>query len=282
MTGKTAIRECAAMRPEAFDTFIEMVRDCGTGIVQMPASCEMYLSQYLSSFDAERKMLLTALRKDVPLSIVQYNQRDGYDDHLDYLTKKLVKESECDADDARWAVTAWAEALDRPAGYEIEQAVDPRRLRDEQERNPVSGFKDKAVKTAMVTIVGAGGFLGGFVAVALVPIMLWSIGADVFVNGGDGASLFDKKNSDVQYFLAFLLLAVVAGITGSLGAIGAWLFAGGNENPWATFNVACGTAFVMVFLVTFMPLIPFLFKPIVYLCSVFGTTYKSAARGGNY
>jgi len=270
------------MRPEAFDTFIEMVRHCGTGIVQMPASCEMYLSQYLSSFDAERKMLLTALRKNVPFAIVQYEQKDGYDDHLDYLTAKLVKESECEADDARWAVEAWAEALDRPAGYEIERAVDPRKLREEQERNPESGFKDKAVKTAMVTIVGAGGLLSGFVAVALVPVMLWSLGANVFVNGSDGASMFDKKNTDVQYFLAFLLLAVAAGIMGSLGAIGAWLFAGGNENPWATFNVACGTAFVMVFLVTFMPLIPFLFKPIIYICSVFGTTYKSAARGGNY
>ena len=270
------------MRPEAFETFIEMVRDCGTGIVQMPASCEMYLSQYLSSFDAERKMLLTALRKNVPLAIVQYDQKDGYDDHLDYLTQKLAKESECDAGDARWAVTAWAEALDRPAGYEIEQAIDPRKLREELERNPESGFKDKAVKTAMVTIVGAGGFLGGFVAVALVPIMLWASGVDVIVNGGEDTGLFDKKSTNVEYFLAFLMLAVAAGITGSLGAIGAWLFAGGNENPWATFNVACGTAFVMVFLVTFMPLIPFLFKPIVYLCSVFGTTYKSVARGGNY
>ncbi len=270
------------MQPEAFDTFIEMVRDCGTGIVQMPASCEMYLAQYLSSFDAERKMLLTALRKNVPNAIVQYDQKDGYDDHLDYLTAKLVKESECDAGDARWAVEAWAEALDRPAGYEIEQAIDPRKLREEQEQNPESGFKSKAVKTAMITIVGAGGFLGGFVAVALLPVLVWASGAEVVMNGGEDTGMFDKKSTNVQFFLACLLLAVGAGIVGSLGAIGAWLFAGGNENPWATFNVACGTAFVMVFIVTMMPLIPALLKPIFYVCSVFGTTYKSAARGGNY
>ena len=142
---------------------------------------------------------------------MQYSKKDGYDDHLDYLTKKLAKESECDAGDARWAVTAWAEALDRPAGYEIELAVDPCQIREELERNPESGFKNKAVKTAMVTIAGAGGFAGGFAAVALVPIMLWAMGADVILNGGEETSLFDKKNTDVQYFLTLLLLAIGGG-----------------------------------------------------------------------
>jgi hypothetical protein len=274
------------MRPEARDLFLEMARDCGPSIFRMQASCEMYLAQYLPDFPDERGVLAAALRRGVPDAVLQFEEATGYDDHLAVLGQKLATSAELDPDAARWAVEAWAAALGRPAGGYVPPK--PVRVGDGRfypDDDPDSPTLRAVASTAMTAIVGGSAFAGGLIATMLIPILMWAVDlSSVFLQdlharaGGKGAAQADE----LLLFLIFLALGFGVGLLGAGAAVGAWLFAGGNERPWATGSVAFGTAFVMVFIAGFVPFIVLPAKPIVFFCSVFGAAYKSAARGGEY
>lgn len=271
------------MRAEARELFVEMVRDCGPGIVRMESSCEMYLNQYLANHPDERQLLSTSLVFGAPEAILEYAAESGYADHLDTLTARFARRAELDPDAARWAIESWAEALGRPAGGEYGPPVELAKVYPDEQK-----AGGAFTHGAMCGIVAAGGFVGGFLAMCLVPVLLWATDPELlFMNdfaahqeGYGGKAAAEKREQAV--FLFFAAVAVGSGLLGAGAAVGAWLFAGGDHNPWATFSVACGTAFVMVFISTFVPLIILPFKPVTYFLSVFAATYKSAARGGEY
>jgi hypothetical protein len=271
-------------RDRAEHLFFELLRDCGPDLVRMPSSCRVYLSRYLANHPEDADLLMAVVKRGTPTRLLQHESPRGYDALLDEEIRRFAKSQKIEWYDAKWAVECWAKGVGRPRGFRPKkpQAVSPAMLVDDlDEKSKYDNF----VKAAMIFIVGFGGFFGTFVAIALIPIFMWALeGTLVSLTAGFGGAIMDDSD-DTAVFLVAFLAAGGFGLVGAAAAIVAWIFAGGEEEPWATASVASGTAFTTVFIclgITMMCCIPPLFLPFVHIGCVFMATYKSAARGGNY
>lgn len=270
-------------RQKAERLFFELIRDCGSDLVRMPSSCRVYLSRYLANYPDEADLLMAVINKGIPNRLLQHEAKRGYNEYLDEEIRRFAKGQKVEWIDAKWAVESWAEGIGRPRGFRyVEPVVTVEDLYPDPDKDKKY---DNFVKAAMIFIVGAGGFFGTFVAIALIPIFMWALeGSIVALTGGLGGALMEQDDEWSIFLLAFIA-AGGFGLVGAAAAIVAWIFAGGDEEPWATASVASGTAFTTVFIclgVTMMCCIPPLFLPFVHIGCVFAATYKSAARGGNY
>lgn len=270
-------------REKAERLFYELLRDCGTDLVRMPSSCRVYLSRYLANFPDEADLLMGVIQRGIPGRLLQHEAKRGYSDFLDEEIRRFVKSEKVQWADAKWAVETWAKGVGRPRGFKhVASTVPVEELYPDPERDKKY---ENFVKAAMIFIVGAGGFFGTFMAVALIPIFMWALeGSLVALTAGAAGGMMEESD-DLAIFLVAFIAAGGFGLVGAAAAIVAWIFAGGDEEPWATASVASGTAFTTVFIclgITMMCCIPPLFLPFVHIACVFIATYKSAARGGNY
>ncbi|QEL21089.1 EscU/YscU/HrcU family type III secretion system export apparatus switch protein [Limnoglobus roseus] len=269
-------------REKARRLFFELIKDCGADVIRMPSSCRVYLGRYLANHPDEADLLVAVLQDGIPGRLMAY-EAVGYTDFLKAQTEEFAAKHS--PEDARWAVDTWAMALGRPRGFRyVAPDIDPADLYPDPERDKQH---DNFVKAAMLFIVGLGGFFGTFMAVALIPIIMWSFEFRLAtINGGMVDHMMEQEAAnDYAIFLVAFIAAAGFGIVGAAGAVTGWLFAGGEEEPWATSAVASGTAFTCVFFCLFgmfMCCLPPLVFPIIHIVCVFGATYKSAARGGNY
>lgn len=273
-------------REKAKKIFFELMKDCGPDLIRMPSSCVVYLSRYLANHPDEADLLALVVKAKIPAILLQHELKNGYAELYDHLLREFANNEKLAWDDAKWAVDAWAQAIGRPRGFKYRK---PKLKREDLYPDPEKDKKyDNFVKAAMIFIVGLGGFFGTFMAVALVPLLMWALegGLMAFTAGMAGGMLDDENNdAEAAMFLVAFIAAAGFGIIGAAAAIVAWIFAGGEEKPWDTAAVASGTAFFTVFACMFLTLaccIPPLFLPFVHIVCVFSATYKSAARGGNY
>lgn len=272
-------------REKAQRLFFELIKDCGTDLIRMPSSCRIYLNRYLANYPDEADVLAAVLLAGIPNRLMAYEAPSGYTDFLNAQLDEFAKTTHVSAPDAKWAVEAWAKAIGRPRGYRyVAPDVDPADYYPDPEKDKKY---DNFVKAAMTFIVASGGFFGTFMAVALMPIIAWAFEVSVIAQGGmiGGDLLEEQRDNQYGIFLIAFIAAAGFGIVGAAAAIMGWLFAGGEEEPWATAAVASGTAFTSVFaciFAMFMCCVPPLFFPLIHIVCVFGATYKSAARGGNY
>ncbi len=271
-------------RKKAEKLFFEMIKDCGTDIIRMPSSCQVYLSRYLANFPEEADLLMGVLRNEMPTRLLQHESKAGYTDFLNDEIKRYARKSKVGLQDARWAADCWAEAIGRPRGYRPSMVTITTEdlYPDTEEKQKYENF----VKAAMIFIVGGGGFFGTFVAISIIPIFMWALDGSIMAltAGQGGGGMLDQDN-DLAIFLVAFIVAAGFGLVSAAAAIVAWIFAGGEEEPWATASVASGAGFTTVFIclgITMMCCIPPIFLPFVQIGCVFVATYKSAARGGNY
>ncbi len=268
------------MNPDALTELTELIRDCGPSILQMHSSCEIYLQQYVGKFPVEHELLVAAFRVGVAERIDQFKASSGnYEHFLTDLKAKFADAVHTDAEAAEWTIDAWASALGKPPGRAVTPIVDTKRYPgDNVAPDPLADYE----QTLMTLIVCAGGFLGGFCATVVFPLvfLLTDFALTVNKKGMNSDSL--KDFTDLPIFVVFVILGIGIGIVGALAALTGWKLGGGNERPWATFSITFGTAFVGTFCVGLLMCLPLLVKPVVYFCTVFGTTYTSAARGGHY
>lgn len=270
-------------REKAERRFFELIRDCGTDLVRMPSSCRVYLARYLANYPDEADLLMGVINRGIPTRLLQHEAKRGYTEFLDEEIRQFAKSDQVAWADAKWAVDCWAKAVGRPRGYKPAKiTIAPEELYPDPERDQKY---ENFVKAAMIFIVGAGGFFGTFMAVVLIPIFMWALeGSLVAMTGGLAGGMMEETD-DAAIFLVAFIAAGGFGLVGAAAAIVAWIFAGGDEEPWATASVASGAAFTTVFIclgITMMCCIPPLFLPFVHIGCVFIATYKSAARGGNY
>lgn len=273
-------------REKARRLFFELIKDCGTDLIRMPSSCRIYLNRYLAHHPDEADLLAAVLLAGVPNRLLAYEATSGYTDFLNAQIEEFVQTSHLTPPDAKWAVDTWATALGRPRGFKyVPPVVDPAEFYPDPEKDKKY---DNFVKAAMLFIVAAGGFFGTFMAVALMPVIAWAFEVQVIAQGGmmfGGDLLEEQRDNQLGIFLIAFVAAAGFGVVGAAAAIMGWLFAGGEEEPWATAAVASGTAFTSVFaciFALFLCCVPPLFFPFIHIFCVFGATYKSAARGGNY
>lgn len=268
------------MQEKAREIFIGMIRDCGTDIVRMRASFEMYLGQYLIDYPEEKQLLHDAFRVGIPEKILQHAGEKDYDKYLTRLGPRFAEAAKRLDDECAWGVETWAMALGRTADYAAPAAPDRVYLEDLIPEE--SHTKKVATGTAMAIIVSAGGGLGAGLAALLWPLVGAVAGFSSRYYAGDTENAIKTEYDQTIYFVMIFLTAAAVG---AFGALGGWLFGRGAEYPWAGFSIAFGTALTMFFIVQVIP-IPFvpsiIWKPIVLFGSVFGSVYKTAARGGQY
>jgi hypothetical protein len=250
----------------------EFAADCGADIFKMKNSCETYLQQYLRDHPVEQELMIAGLRVGIPDRIARVDDFAGYDDFLSELAVKFERAASTDAAAAKWTVGAWAFALGRPVGYVPEEKrSDLGRVYDD----PAPARFNGAVKTVMIGIVMAGGFLGGTIALCLFPLI------DLLVDFN--YDTLDKPEGEysLPLFVICLLLGLVNGVLCALAALGGWLYGRGNEYPWNAFGVAFGASFPGFWLYMFVGIcLPLPVKLILYWASIFLAVYKTAARGG--
>ncbi|CAN5232178.1 hypothetical protein BH11PLA2_BH11PLA2_25820 [soil metagenome] len=268
------------MQEKARKLFIEMVRDCGKDIVRMQASFEMYLGQYLTDYPDEKQLLLDAFKVGIPEKILQHAGEKDYSKYLHKLGPRFAEASRRLEDESAWAVETWAMALNRTADYVPEEKID-RFYAEDHIDSSVLKQEQTIAYTAMTLIVSGGGFLGGAAAACLLPIALFASGfSDAVYTAGHVTGQY-RVYSEMDQVLFFALIGLAGGSVSGVAAFGGWWLGKGAENPWDTFGVACGTAFTVFLIAAFVPL-AMLLKPILLFGSVFGATYTSAARGGQY
>lgn len=259
---------------------VAFAADCGRDVWKMQAACETYLGQYLADYPVEMELLIAALRVGVPKRIAAQDARVGYDDFLAQLAEKFAAAAHTDREAAGWAVGAWATVLGKPAGYRPPEDEPPAAGRvyvDDFQPKGGEGF----LKFMMAAIVTAGGFLGGVAGGAMLPLVMLAteVATEYHTKGGPmaGKDRVGNYSNAVTGLAIFLAMVVVGGASG-LGALGGWLLGRGAERPWATFGTAFMTALGSNLVVMFC-LGPFFGAPIQFAI-VFGSTFRSAARGG--
>jgi hypothetical protein len=262
--------------PDAYPALKRMLKACGRTSFRMPSSCELFLKQYLSKFQPELELLVTALRRGVPEKIYQHPARDGgFDAFLADLAAALARDANIDPVVAKWAVEAWATALGRPPGF-VAPPVVPRVLAPPPPDRLQPQVSDQGVRRIMAGIAAAGGFLGG---------MLGNGGGLLFILVSGAA--VDAYYTGTSVGLGEVALAVVIGISmlaggvcGGLGGFAGWLFGRGDDRPWAGFAAAFAAAFGTGCLLFFC-LGPTLPTAMAMGVSAFGAAFTAASRGGH-
>jgi hypothetical protein len=269
------------MQDRARQIFVEMIRDCGEDIVRMQSSFEMYLNQYLVDYPEEKLLLLDAFKVGIPQKIYQHAGEKNYDRYLQKLGPRFAETARRTEDDCAWGVETWAIALNRTADYVAKTEADRIYPEDVAAVTQISPTKQAATNVAMAAIVCSGGFLGGLFAMLLVLAMLPGL-LGMLLGGGSGANAEAGSQLARSAWYMVIAFAVANGVLATLPTAAAWYLGRGAENPWASFGVAMGAAFTSFFMCLFVPIIPLPAKVIAYVAMIFGATYKSAARGGNY
>ena len=259
------------LRPEAFDALTGMLVSCGKTVFRMPSSCEMYLRQYLEEFPDERNLLSEALRRGIPDQIMQNARRDDYREFLATAATKLAREAGMAQPAAKWAVDAWAAALNRPPGYKPPPPADK-----EDEAPPPKGIPEHHLRLIMAGICAVGGFLGGALGNGGGVLILFI--TDVAVDAE-----FDGKRlgmEDVAIAIVIGILMLIGGVVSGLASFGGWMFGRGNDKPWAGFGATFGAAFGTACLAFFF-LGPGFLTAGLQAVAAFGAAFTTAARGGN-
>jgi hypothetical protein len=265
----------AGIRIGAFRAFDRMIREVGKSVYRMPASCEMFLRQYLGRYSDERELLAAALRRGVPDRILQHSRADGYDELLDEVTADLSRSAGVDVRQAKWAVEAWATVLGRPPGYRPGPVVARPIAPPPGFEDPKPPISERGLRLIMAGIAAVGGFVGGAIGNggAYLVIALTGIAVDAeFDHKAPGASEF-------ALLLIVLLLMMMGGLAGAVGAFGGWLFGRGDAKPWAGAKAACGAAFGISCLL-FLCVGPGLVTAMAQLFAAFGAAFTAASRGG--
>lgn len=259
------------MRPEARQALAGLIRECGKSIVRMPSSCQLYLAARLADFPEERELLSQALRHGIPEQILQHAGTPDYEAKLHDLAHDLAAATGLEPDTAAEAVSAWADALDRPPGYQ-KPTVPNKVYPDEAKPDPVA---EKSLRLVMAAIAGAGGFLGTALGAGLA--------AAAFV--ATDAAVDDPRATPVEAgahglaAVAILVKMLIAGTAGGLAAAAGWLCGKGDDKPWAGFAAAFGAGFTMA-----LVLLSFrasLVRIAIVAGAVYGAAFTAASRGGH-
>jgi hypothetical protein len=245
------------LNPEASKALANLIQKYGESIIKMPSSCLIYMSAKLADYPDEKDLLADALRRGIPEQILQHAGDDDYESKLASMSQMLAKAARIDPEWAADVVTAWAEALNRPVGFQKKQIVD--RVYPDAPRPESLG--EKAI---MTLIVGFGGFLGTAIGAGLACSII--LGTEVAVNFAAWA-------------IGFKML--IAGLAGGIAAVLGWLMGGRSKSPWAGFAAAFGSGFTMAMILLSFTLRSPLFRIGIIAVSVFGATFVAAARGGH-
>ncbi len=105
------------MRPEATEALAVLIHEYGNSIINMPSSCQMYLSLKLAGYPEEKELFADALRRGIPEQIQQHAGSDDFATKLTATSVEFARVQGIDPELAAEVVTAWAEALDFPIGH---------------------------------------------------------------------------------------------------------------------------------------------------------------------
>jgi hypothetical protein len=261
--------------PRAYRAFVRLIKDCGREIYRMPASCEMYLRQYLEGYDEERELLTGCLKAGLPDLILRHAKKDGYREFLRSAADDLRQAAGCSPTQARWAVEAWATAVDRPPEYEhgpvVARPIEPPPGYEE----PKPAISERSLRWIMAAIAGFGGFCGG--ALGNGGLMLFLVVTGLMVDYE-----FEKTKPGVGDYAVIIFIAVVmliGGTAGGLGAFAGWMFGRGDAKPWSGASAAFGAAFG-ISCVLFLCFGPGIITAAAQCFCAFGASFTAAARGG--
>ncbi|HJZ59563.1 MAG TPA: hypothetical protein VKE74_31755 [Gemmataceae bacterium] len=214
------------MRPEARQALIDLVREYGKSIVLMPSSCRMSMAARLAAFPEENQLLTVALTREVPARILEFAGTDAYEAKLSDLARDLAAATGAAPAEATEAITAWAEALNRPVGYRRAEVPD----RVYQDPKPADPLEERAVRLVMALIVAAGGFLGGALGNG------GQVMAMLAVDATSETEMYGDASSSPNELGLVLVLMLLGGVAGAFGAGAGWLVAKGSDKPWAAFG----------------------------------------------
>jgi hypothetical protein len=262
------------LNPDAFHPLEALVKDCGKTVFRMPTSCELYLRQYLADFPAERAALTTALKHQVPSQVLEAAERAGYVEELQAVAADLARAAQMSDDVARWAVLAWATALNRPPGYVPPTLSAKREAAKTVEHKPPP--PSRLARAVMAAVPGAGGFLGGLFGNHVGELVVQIAGAAA------KARIHNRGNLDPASEAAIVwavLLMLLGGVTGGVGGFTGWLHGRGDHRPWAGFAAACGGAFGAG-CVGYLLAGAGGWTATIILGAAFGSAFTTATRGG--
>jgi F0F1-type ATP synthase membrane subunit c/vacuolar-type H+-ATPase subunit K len=264
------------MRPEARQALSDLIDQYGKSIIQMPSSCQLFLASKLSAYPEEKNLLSTALSRGIPDQILQHAGTAGYEQKLEFLARDLATATGIGAQDASEAVTTWAQALNRPVGYQ--RTVRPDRVYPEDLNPPPKS--DGAIKLIMTSIAAAGGCLGSALGAGLV------MGAMLFTDfavkeswGEEATQHLSGAKPQMSVILVGLAIKMgLAGIAGGIAAAFGWFCGRGDQRPWAGFGAAFVTGFTTA--AVCMRFTLSIGSLVVVAGAVFGATFTIASRGG--
>jgi hypothetical protein len=257
------------MRPDARESLAGLIDEYGKSIVRTPTSCRLYLAARLAAFPGERDLLAAALGLGIPERILQHAGTDAYEAELAGMARELSDAAGAEPPEAAEAVTAWAEALHRPVGYQ-KPAV-PDRVYPAEGPDPA---EERRVRRLMALIAAAGGFLGTALGAGAVVTVFAITDATV---GGPRILRFQPTDAGARV-LAVVVKVLVCGAAGGLAAAAGWAWGKGDERPWAGFAASFGAGLAMaLLLLSYVWSAP---RLLTVAGSVFGAAFTAASRGG--
>jgi hypothetical protein len=259
-----------AISPEARQALADLIRECGKSIVKMPSSGQLYITAKLGAYPDEKELFAEALRRGIPERILEHAGGDDYATKLDSMSRELAKARKIDQESAEGVVTAWAEALNRPVGYQ-KTAIPDRVYRDAPPSGPQ---KEKSVKLVMAAIAGAGGLLGAAIGAGLPGIIMLITELTVSDTHSHG-----HKIPLTVVAAAIAIKMGIAGVLSGFTAFFGWVMGGGDERPWAGFAAAFGSGFSMALILLSCVLGPI--GMVIIAACVFGATFTASSRGGH-
>jgi hypothetical protein len=261
------------MTPAAEDAFADFVADCGADCHRIPKACETYLMRYMARFPDEQNLLLLGLKAGLPDALLRHPGDESYDGFLSHMGEKFAHHVGVPIEHGKWTAGAWAFAVGRPVGWvqeDIEAANDTIKqaaYATPTERNP------RLTQFLFTAIVVGGGFLGGFLATAFLPLVMMMVDSAL-----ESEYDAEKPKETTMLLLFVFVICMMVGLMSAAATWLGWWFGQGREYPWNGFAVAFGAAFTTTMILLFA--FPLPVKPFVLFFAVFGATYKTAARGG--
>lgn len=248
------------MNEEARVALGRVIQNFGAGICQTPRSCELMLRQECGMYPEESRLLVEALRHGVASEVMRYSPARPWTEFSGEMSKVLQTRAGLTEPEGSWAIESWAYALGcHPQVWESAPVV---RAASERETVSMTTFK-----TAMATIVGAGGGFGGLLGTIVLPgVILITTASFAELPFMEGAGRGSKNDLWMFIALALLLLGAVGFVCGSVGSALGWLYGKGDRVPWTGFAAAFGGAFMASALGG-------------YFCGVFGSAFGSFLGG---
>jgi hypothetical protein len=222
------------MNDQARETLNEIIAMYGRTVCRTPRSCELVLTQALSGYPEEARVLSEALRTGVVGELLAPPPGPAWPE----LAGRLEAQAGLSADEARWAVESWGEALGRSAPAAA--PLTPSFLGLDA---PSPEASDVKVVVATTTIVAGGGGLGGALGAGMfIGAMTLTHAALKLPFAIDRLGISESRGRTVMTVVCTIIM--LAGFFGgALGAAFGWMYGKGTRAPWTGFSAAFFAAF---------------------------------------